>query len=139
MNDSLLELIAEAEQKHLLLLQEATDLLKRLDYIGPEELTDLLERRQALVEWIQNFDATVSAADWSGSAERAALEAFKIFQQETIGKVLEVDGLVTGLAQGMCSSIQASLSSMKKSRRIRNVFDDAGSLQQHQHSLDRKL
>jgi hypothetical protein len=130
-------MIAEAEQKHLLLLQEANDLLTRLDYIGPEELLDLLERRQALVEWIQNFDAIVAEGDWSGPAERAALDSFKIFQRETIGKVLEVDGLVTGLAQGKCSSIQASLSSMKKGRRIRNAFDNAGSVQQH--SLDSKL
>ncbi|GAW68630.1 hypothetical protein GPEL0_01f5052 [Geoanaerobacter pelophilus] len=137
MNHSLLEMIAEAEQKHLLLLQEANDLLKRLEYIGPEELADLLERRQTLVEWIQDFDAAIAGADCSGPVERAALDSFKIFQRETIGKVLEVDGLVTGLAQGKCSSIQASLSSMKKSKRIRNAFDNAGSVQQH--SLDRKL
>ncbi len=130
-------MIAEAEQKYLLLLQEANDLLRRLDYIGPEELSELLERRQTLVEWIQDFDAVIAGAGCSDSVERAALDSFKVFQQETIAKVLETDGLVTGLAQGVCASIQASLSSMKKSRRIRNAFDNAGAIQQH--SLDGRL
>lgn len=117
-------MLVEGEQKHLLLLSEATDLLKKLEYISTEELAALLERRQALVEWINDFNDTTAGIEASDPVERGLLERFRIFQEETIKKILEVDALVVGLAQERQSSIKAELLAMTKSRTLRDKFSD---------------
>lgn len=125
--------LAQGREKHLLLLQEATDLLAKMDHISMEDLTALLERRQTIIEWIQGFDARIAAMGASGPGARAAVEEFKIFQEETVKKVLEIDSLVIGLAKGRGSAIEAELLAMAKRKRFEHKFMDSDPKPQEHH------
>jgi len=126
--------LAEGEQKHLLLLKEATDLLCRLDIISTEELASLLERRQILIDWMQDFDESLVQLDSSDSGMRAALVRFRTLQEETIRKVLEIDALVMGLAKDKCSSIEGRLLSLTKTKNLTQRFTDSDI--KPRHNLD---
>lgn len=124
-------MLAEGEQRYLLLLQEATDLLKKVDIIAIDELTALLDRRQNIVQWIQGFDRRMAEADVAEPGARASLAAFRTFQEERTKKILEIDGLVIALAKERLSTIKATLSSFAKGKRARNAFDSSGVTQRH--------
>jgi hypothetical protein len=123
--------LAEGEQRYLLLLQEATDLLKKVDIIAMEELTALLDRRQNLVHWIQDFDRRLSDVDSVEPSACAALAAFRIFQAETVKKILDIDGLVIALGKKRSSTIKTTLSTFAKGKQVRLAFDSSGIMQQH--------
>lgn len=129
------DILAEGEEKHLLLLGEATDLLKRMGYISTEELSALLERRRSMILWIQEFNERLVETDASGPGVRAALERFRILQEGIVKKILEVDALVVGLAQDRRSDIEAQLQSLTKGKQIRRKFMDSGS-KPEQHNLE---
>lgn len=116
-------LCAEGRELYRRLLDEANQLLKLGDSLGPEALERALGRRQEIVELLQNFDARLEAA---GAGAEALLE-FRAFREEATWKILEVDGLVIALARNTQEAIKEKLAGMVRSKSASRAYDSRGS------------
>ncbi|GFO59044.1 hypothetical protein GMST_13690 [Geomonas silvestris] len=111
-------LFDEGRKLYEMLLAEATDLLRNLGRLDPEGVAEVLERRQSLVDALQDFDARFRpVADSPGGAE------FRAFREEITREILAVDGLVIGLAQDKQQCIRAKSSSIAKSASVGRAYD----------------
>jgi hypothetical protein len=111
-------MLATGRERYLRLLQEATALLRSLDTYSPLAIREAVQRRQKLVESLQDFDVrleeTLAGTD---------LSEFRSFQAEITRKILEVDGLVVGLALGKRDAAKRKLAALSKSHSAFQAYE----------------
>jgi len=112
-------LVTVGKEMYQRLLDEATGLLRNLDSCSPEAVGEAVQRRQALIDELQVFDAKVARI---GTASRN-LEEYRIFQEQITVKILEMDGLVIALTREKQASIKRKMSAMSKSLTISQAYE----------------
>lgn len=115
--------IAAARENYLRLLDEATDLLRNLDIYSAEVIGEAVERRQQLVDALQNYDAGIGEAP---GAVGHGLSDFRIFQEEMTKKILEVDGLLIALVREKQIALKTKMSTASKSMTASQAYDTRG-------------
>jgi hypothetical protein len=112
-------LLAEGRRQYQRLLDEATDLLAKLDAFGSASMIETVQRRQEIVEQLQNFDGK-----FDGTAAGAeALAEFRAFREETTKRILELDGLVIALARDKQAGIKEKFASVTKSKSASRAYE----------------
>jgi hypothetical protein len=114
------KLTAEGRVHYLRLLEEATNLLRHFDTYNAEELAEAVQRRGNVVEMLHDFDERLYRA-FPGADESIA--EFRTFQEGTVRKILEIDGLVIALARERQSAIKNELASLSKSRTALEAYE----------------
>jgi hypothetical protein len=117
-------LLAEGREQYRSLLAEAADLLKNLDTLSPAAMAEAMQRRQKIVDLVQSFDKQLRETTAQGGK---ALAEFWTFRDETIKRILEVDGLVIALAQEKLNALKASISSHAKSKSASQAYEKRAS------------
>ena len=109
-------LLAEGREEYLRLLDDAKELLRKLDTGGPETLAAVLQRRQGSLELLQNLDRRL--------AELGGVPAeFRAFREETTRRILEVDGLVIALAGQRQDSLKRRLSELARAKSASRAYE----------------
>jgi hypothetical protein len=109
--------LAEWREQYLRLLDEARKLLGNLDTLGVTGLAEAVQRRQEIVELLQNFDRRFSEDC------RAELPAeFRAFMEETTEKILEIDRLVMAWARDKQGAIKEQLAAHARSKSVSRAY-----------------
>ncbi len=124
--EELEKLIAAGREQYSRLQEEATDLLRNLDTLSPRALGEAVQRRQNLVEKLQQFDARF---DEAYPGPDYALAEFRRFQEKITKKILEIDALVIALAQGKQAALKGKLASISKSHAAFRAYEKRGPAQ----------
>lgn len=136
-SDGLRELLAAAEEQYRLLLEEATVLLRNFDSSDADDFDRAVARRQEILDAIQKNDECMAAL--SGGAAHGAdtdvealLGSFRLLREETTRKVLELDALVTALAQERLGRIQGEMAALAKGKVALHGYEGSGREKRHQ-------
>lgn len=111
--------LAEWREQYRRLLNEARELLGNLDTLGVAGLAEAVQRRQEIVELLQDFEGRCSEGG-AGAVELTA--EFRAFREETIGKILETDRLVIALARDRQGAIKDQLNSHARSKSASRAY-----------------
>lgn len=103
------------------LLEEAVRLLRNIDSRPPEDLAGAIERRYEYLEQIREVEDELANMQAESGKEcggicRQTLDDFRSFQKSTIQSVLEIDALVTALAQDRLNLIRGEIASLARGR-----------------------
>jgi len=112
------------KEQYQLLLEESAYLLRNFDTCNSEEVADLIARRQKIIDQLQN-DAPSLQTCCEGADQRQ-LDEFRSFQQDSTGRILELDGLVIALAREQQSMIKGDLTALAKRKVVLTAYEGNG-------------
>jgi len=121
-------LLCRRESQYQLLLEEAAALLRNLDTFSSEEVTELIARRQEIINDLQNVDHLLQTCyeKVQGSASRRQLDEFRLFQEAATGRILELDALVIALAKVRLDALKGDLAALAKRRTVLTAYEGNG-------------
>lgn len=115
--------LATGREQYLRLLDEATDQLRNLDTLSPEQMAEVVRRREDLVEALKRFDMRSYSAP--ANMDQKVAE-FRAFQENVTRKILEIDGLIIALAREKQAVIREKLTSLAKSATAFQAYERSG-------------
>lgn len=120
--------LGRSESRYQLLLKEAATLLRNLDTFSPEEVSELIARRQEIVNDLQNVDHLLQTCyeQVQGSASRRQLDEFRLFQEAATGRILELDALVIALAKEQLDALKGDLAALAKRKTVLTAYEGNG-------------
>lgn len=127
------EIVAAAEERYRLLLEEASTLLQRFDTASPEDFDEIMARRQALVDEIQKIDERLATlAEGEARVDtNDALKRFHVSQEETTRRIVEIDSLVIALARERLGRLQKEMTALARGKTALHGYERSGREPQH--------
>lgn len=116
------------EELFLSLERETLACLKNLETMSADEIGQFLEKRQLLLNEIQNFDTAFRQQLDLGvlHGEKELLDRFRQRQAALLSRVLEADGLMIALAAMGIASFKAKLADISKGRGALQGYNEEG-------------
>lgn len=122
--DDLKAYLGRRKEQYQLLLNESACLLRNLDTCDPEEVTELIARRQKIIDQLQNDDHSLQTI--SVGSDQRQLDEFRSFQEVVTRRILELDGLVIALTQAQLNIIKGDLVALAKRRVVLTAYEGNG-------------
>ena len=121
-------LLVRRESQYQLLLKESATLLRNLDTFSSEEVTELIARRQEIVNDLQNVDHLLHTCyeEVHESASQRQLHEFRLFQEAATGRILELDALVIALAKEQLDALKGDLAALSKRKTVLTAYEGNG-------------
>ncbi|AJE02401.1 hypothetical protein [Geobacter pickeringii] len=130
------DILAAAEERYRLLLEEASTLLRNFDTAAPEDFDEMMVRRQGIIDDIQKIDeelATLSKEPPfpAGSDDGDALGRFRATREEATRRIVEMDSLVIALARERIGRLQQEMSALGRGKTALHGYERSGREQHH--------
>ena len=131
---ALRNLLSTWQGEYQLLLGEASELLRNFDTASASGASELLARRQQIIDRFQNFDTLLKEI---GAGEEASsqdlLQEFRAFQQETTKRILELDGLAIALGKERLGLLKGKLDGMRKGKHAFAAYEQSAGVGMRHH------
>lgn len=122
------EMVVKGKELYLQLLSATENLLRCFDTCAPQDLEELLARRQEIITEFQAVDDQLVGYlnSLTGPMERdveLVWEEFRLFQESSTKRILELDALVIALARERCKGIKGDLAALVVKKAAHSAYE----------------